>query len=243
MVQEFRATVLRAAFGGLLLFLLLDEDAFDQYCEILMVFDGNRLVGTYRFLRYSEILRLGIQFYSAGEFDLSPVLRRAHERWLKGFDTAEVGRSCVLDEEQYRNGSVIRVLWLAIAEYQKKYNIDAFFGCASFNGTDTERWNEAFSYLRHYHIAPEEFRVRALESVYQPLGNMTKEQLAECGCNIKDMIPPLVHGYTFLGGWVGDGVFVDKDFNSVDVFIYVIIEYMNPVAYKYYFRPRSLAKA
>src|SRR3954452_23839261 len=56
-----------------------DDDAFDNCCDHLLIIDheagaaGGSVVATYRLLRRSEAMRHG-GFYSATEFDISPLL-------------------------------------------------------------------------------------------------------------------------------------------------------------------------
>src|SRR5689334_23036497 len=59
-----------------------DMDRFDEDCDHLLVLDHSRctgaVVGTYRLIRRETAARLG-GFYSAEEFDISPVLRHPGE--------------------------------------------------------------------------------------------------------------------------------------------------------------------
>ena len=74
-----------------------DSDAFDAICDHLLVIDNaiegeaeERIVGTYRLLR-QEVAEAHGGFYSAGEYDIAPLLARHPDtRFL------ELGRSCVL---------------------------------------------------------------------------------------------------------------------------------------------------
>ena len=71
-----------------------DVDRFDKFCDHLLVVDQasgrEAIVGTYRMLRHEIAARHG-GFYSAGEFDIAPLLeRQKNSRFL------ELGRSCVL---------------------------------------------------------------------------------------------------------------------------------------------------
>ena len=76
----------------------IERDRFDPHCEQLVLIDGAaaggppeaRIVGTYRVLDAAGARAAG-GFYSAGEFDLGPLLR-------SGRPLLEFGRSCVLPE-------------------------------------------------------------------------------------------------------------------------------------------------
>src|SRR5689334_8780558 len=70
-----------------------DRDAYDAVCDHLLVLDHSRpsspVVGTYRLLRQA-IADRSFGFYTAGEFDIAPLLA-AH----RGKRFLELGRSCV----------------------------------------------------------------------------------------------------------------------------------------------------
>ena len=72
------------------------------------------------------------------------------------------------------------------------------------------------------HLAPAEFRPRALPHRYvemrrtDPAGIDNRRALAD--------LPPLIKGYLRLGGFVGDGAVVDRQFNTTDVAVLVKTE-------------------
>lgn len=198
----------------------LDVDPFDAVCDHLLVEDmasGEAVtVGTYRLLRHSVAAAHG-GFYSAGEFDLGPLLEAS-----RGGDSEllELGRSCVL--APYRNSGTIQQLWRGIAAYLNQHRISAMFGCASFAGTDPDAHADALSYLHYNHLAPREKRVAALPGQYVdmarlPLGGFNAQQAAR-------MLPPLIKGYLRLGATVGHGAVIDHDFNTVDVFVMLPVD-------------------
>ena len=45
--------------------------------------------------------------------------------------------------------------------------------------------------------------------------------------NALENLPPLIRGYLSLGAKIGDGVYIDKDFNSLDVLIILKIKDIN----------------
>jgi putative hemolysin len=51
---------------------------------------------------------------------------------------------------------------------------------------------------------------------------------------VKKEMPPLVKGYINLGATIGDGVYIDKQFNSCDVLIVLVIKDINPRYLKRY---------
>ena len=77
----------------------------------------------------------------------------------------------------------------AIEQYVLLLNIRYLFGCANFPGTNTEPFRDSLSYLHHFYLA----------AVKQ--------------------IPAIVRSYLHIGGWFGEGAFLDFAFNTLDVCI------------------------
>lgn len=188
----------------------LDFDDFDEYADHLIVIDharGDKIVGTYRLLQQDAAKRIG-QFYSSDEYDLTPLLNSGH-------NLLELGRSCVMPE--YRTKSIMNLLWEGIAEYISNHDIGIMFGCASLHSTDIKSISLPLSYLHHYHLAPEEIRTRALKGCYINMDIIPKDEYeAKRGFN---ELPPLIKGYLRVGAVIGDGAFIDKQFNTTDVCI------------------------
>lgn len=189
----------------------IDFDEFDDLCDHMLIVDNEKngkVVGTYRLLRRSK-LPASRRFYTEGEYDISKALGH-----FKG-EIMELGRSCV--DKDYRNRSTIQLLWRAIGEYTGVNNVKMLFGCASFPGSDHKLHAKQLAYLYHYHLAPEQFRPRTLDSLYVSMNLYKKEEL-----NAKEILaslPPLIKGYLRLGGYIGDGAFEDIGYNTTDVCI------------------------
>lgn len=205
-------------------------DSFDAYCDHLLVFDETRgqgldsVVGTYRLMRRESAERCG-QFYSADEFDISSLIE---------YDGGilEVGRSCV--DRDYRTGSTMQLLWRGIAAYIFHYNIDILFGCASLPGVEPSRLVMPLSYLYHHHLAPVSVRARARPERYVPMDILNPEEISNR--DALRALPPLIKGYLRLGGFVGDGAVVDKEFGTTDVCIVVKTDRITDKYYKHYSR-------
>lgn len=195
-----------------------DFDDYDQVCDHLLVIDHGadgrpKVVGTYRMLRQEVAERNG-GFYSAGEYDLSPLLIAGRERG----QLLELGRSCVAPE--YRTAATISLLWRGIAAYLSAHGISHLFGCASLHGTNPDDHAAELSYLHHHHLAPPELRASALLNV--PL-----ERIPAGSYDVRAAqraLPPLIKGYLRVGAVIGDGAFVDRQFNTVDVFVVMPVE-------------------
>ncbi|MDY8108113.1 GNAT family N-acyltransferase [Fulvimarina sp. 2208YS6-2-32] len=201
-----------------------DKDGFDRYCDHLLVIDHGRtgpvterIVGTYRLMREAGA-RLAGGFYTAGEFDIAPMLERH-----KGLRFLELGRSCVLKD--YRGKRTVELLWQGIWAYVIAHKIDVLFGCASIEGTDPKKIGNSLAFLRDVAPAPAEWRVRALAhratfAEAGPLAIEPKQALAG--------LPPLLKGYLRIGCCIGEGAVIDEQFGTTDVLIVLPRDRINP---------------
>lgn len=201
-----------------------DEDAFDDYAQHLIVKDlkANKVVGTYRLLRREGAKKHG-RFYTEGEFDIKALCALPSE-------ILEVSRSCV--HSAYRTTSVMNLLWRGLAEYILHYDVTHLFGCGSFHGTSLEAVEHALSYLYHYHLLPDAFCPETLPQHYVPMNRLAKDAIDMK--RVAKETPPLIRGYTRLGGGVGNGAFVDREFNTIDVCIVVESSCITPKFARYY---------
>ncbi|MGH7090716.1 MAG: GNAT family N-acetyltransferase [Stellaceae bacterium] len=203
-----------------------DFDRFDQVCDHLLVIDHARsaVVGTYRLMRRAVARRSG-GFYSAGEYDLAAI--EAHPG-----ETLELGRSCV--DAASRNRPTMQLLWRGIAAYVFQHNITLMFGCASLSGADIEALALPLSYLHHHHLAPPELRPRALADRHVEMGRLAYGSYDAVRAIAE--LPPLIKGYLRLGGFVGDGAVIDRQFNTTDVSIVVQTDLVTEKYYRHYER-------
>lgn len=188
-----------------------DVSPIDDFCDVLLVIDHahNKIVGTYRFMLREAALEHG-GHYTALEFDISKLLTYPGQ-------IMELSRSCV--HKNYRTRPTMQLLWRGIGAYTRLNHVVLFFGCGSFLGTDASKYRQAFAYLYHFHLAPPELRASALPSHYQEMNLIPKDKI-----NIREakhQLPPLIKAYLRVGGFVGEGAFIDHDFNSIDVCIIV----------------------
>lgn len=185
----------------------LEQDRFDPGAQMLVLRDlarpeAEQIVGVYRLLQSNG--DADQEFYSAGEYDLAPLI-------ASGQRLLELGRSCL--HPDYRGGSAVYHLWHGLADYVQREGIDILFGVASFHGTKVGEIRQSLSYLHHKHLAPEPLRVTSLQS--QSVDLVPKGDLDRVAA-IQSM-PALIKGYLRLGGCVGQGVYVDHAFNTIDV--------------------------
>jgi L-ornithine Nalpha-acyltransferase len=190
----------------------LERDEFDPLFDHMILVDPRRdadalddVVGVYRLLPGDRISVDG-RFYSEGEYDLT-ALKTSGRRLL------ELGRSCV--HVDYRGSTAMFHLWNGLADYVAGHGIEVLFGVASFHGTDAKALAQPLAYLHHHHLAPEPLRVRARPEHFQPMDVLPVDQLdrklAMTGT------PALIKAYLRLGGFVGEGAWIDHAFNTTDV--------------------------
>lgn len=189
----------------------VDEDRFDAFCKHLIVRDARTgdAVGTYRILS-PHAARAAGGYYSDQEFDLTRLAHLAPHM-------VEVGRSCIHPE--YRSGSVISLLWSALAQYMVTHSFEYFIGCASISIADGGyAASTIYREVAARHLAPPEFRVT-------PRCRLPLESLHS---DLRRELPPLLKGYTRLGGYVGGEPAWDPDFHSADLFVLVPLARLDP---------------
>ncbi|HSI42665.1 MAG TPA: GNAT family N-acetyltransferase [Xanthobacteraceae bacterium] len=206
-----------------------DVDAFDAICDHLLVLDhgaprtglGRRepaVVGTYRLLRQDVAERHG-GFYTAGEFDIAPLIaRHPGKRFL------ELGRSCVLPA--YRTKRTVELLWHGIWAYVLAHRIDVLFGCASLEGTDPAALARPLGFLHHFAPAEPEWQARALPGRLSRMDALSRDAIdpkAALG-----ELPPLIKGYLRIGAQIGEGAVVDRQFGTTDVLIILPVSRISP---------------
>jgi L-ornithine Nalpha-acyltransferase len=216
-----------------------DEDRFDAICDHLLVIrhglpepdgiliDGGELVGTYRLLRQDVADQHG-GFYTAGEFDIAPLLaRNPAARFL------ELGRSCVLKE--HRSKPVVELLWQGIWDYVRLHNLDVMFGCASLEGTDVSSCADALSYLAHFAAPDQQWHAGAhhgnsVDMRIKPISEIDQKRALRA-------LPPLIKGYLRLGCAIGEGAVIDLQFNTIDVLILLPVSKINPRYFERFGKP------
>lgn len=215
----------------------LEGDDFDLHVDHLLLIDPAReaigvedhVIGVYRLLPDTSAARLG-RFYSEAEYDLAPL--KASGRRL-----VELGRSCV--HPDHRRGAAMLHLWNGLAAYVIERGFDILFGVASFHGADPAPHAEALSWLHWHHLTPEELRVRVLPGPQAHRMDLVAPEALDRASALA-AIPPLIKGYLRLGGTIGEGAFLDHDFNTTDVFLMVDTSAMSGRAFDFYSRKTPL---
>ena len=207
----------------------LERDEFDPVVDHLCLIDSRRsaedldhVVGVYRLLPGTRAAELG-RFYCDGEYDLTP-LRES------GRSLLELGRSCV--DPAYRGGASMFLLWNALADYVLDLGIEVLFGVASFHGTDIPTLAPSLSWLHHHHLAPEGLRPVARPDGFQSMDLIPADQIDRREAMVN--MPALIKAYLRLGGAVGQGAYLDRDFNTTDVFLLMDTAAMSDKHSKFY---------
>lgn len=199
-----------------------ERDRFDAFADHMILVDnrreageGEHVIGAYRLLRAEQAAQAG-QFYSEDEYDLAPLL-------ATGRPLLELGRSCV--HPDFRGGASMHLLWNGLTAYVLEHGVELLFGVASFHGTDVDALALPLSYLYHHHLAPPNLRARARPEVYQRMDLIPADRIERVAA--MRATPALIKAYLRLGGFVGDGAFVDHAFNTTDVFLAMDTHAMN----------------
>lgn len=207
-----------------------DRDLYDAVADHLLVVDhaigsgAEGIVGTYRLIQREAAAKLG-RFYSADEYEITSIVNFPGR-------ILELGRSCV--DAAYRSRVAMQLLWRGIAAYVFHYQIDLMFGCASLHGTDPDKLAADLTYLYYNHLAPPAVRPRALPHRYVDMRRMAPELLDPK--RVQAQLPPLIKGYLRLGGFVGDGAVIDRQFNTTDVAVVVKTDLVTDKYYRHYER-------
>ena len=234
-VQRLRYEVfvreLGANGGGIDHCLGIERDDYDPHCLHLMLLDKTRgdvledqLVGVYRILTMRGAQASG-GFYSASEFNLSPLLDSKRQ-------LIELGRSCL--RKSYRGGEAMFHLWQAMAELVVQEGAEILFGTASFMGTDVVALAQPLSLLHQKYLVDLPIRPKAVAESYVPLCQLPESKVDR----IKALreIPALIKAYLRLGGGVADGAYIDHRFNTTDVCLVLDIKTMNQRQKAIYFK-------
>ncbi|MCU0818575.1 MAG: GNAT family N-acetyltransferase [Beijerinckiaceae bacterium] len=213
-----------------------DIDPYDRLCDHIMVIDRKgkvnrfgqvkpRVIGTYRLLRSDVAAAAGVDFYTAGEYDLTRFLEGN-----RGLRLLELGRSCVL--EPYRNKRTVELLWHGVWSYVLHHRIDVMFGCASFEGVEPERLALPLSFLEHHAAGNRNARVKALPGLHVRMDRVARETV-DLKAAMK-ALPPLIKGYLRLGATFGDGAVIDHQFGTTDVFVTLRVADIDPRYIEHY---------
>jgi len=207
----------------------IERDRFDPHAKHVLLRDLNlpvdqQVVGAYRLLDQAGADAIG-GFYTEAEFDIS-ALKSSGKRLL------ELGRSCIAPD--YRGSAALLHLWQGVGRYVAAHQIDCLFGVASFQGTNPADHDAPLALLKTEHLADPDIRPYAVGQNAAPI--MSDANAIDRKAAMRAM-PPLIKSYLRMGGKVGPDVFIDHDFNTVDVCMIVDIAGLSPRQHSLYGQP------
>ena len=208
----------------------LELDKFDDFCRHLIIVDHykknnlfkNKIIGVTRMM-LDEDSKNGIGFYCSQEFNLNRLISNKKK-------CLEIGRTCI--DPDYRNTLILHYLWKEIGSFCIKNCIELLFGVASFRGNNVEKISMALSLLHNNYLAPYKTRPNALKQGYVNMDIIPKEEINKLVA-LKQM-PNLLKSYLKLGAVVGEGAFMDKELNTIDVLIMIDVLSMSKKYKEYY---------
>ncbi len=183
----------------------LESDHFDAFCHHLLVRDleTGQVVACTRILTDTQA-RVAGGFYSAKEFDLSPIVANQGR-------VMEIGRTCV--DPAFRSGAAIGTLWAGLAQFMQTHRFAYLMGCASISLRDGgAQAQHIMADLRAGFLTPDTLRIhprRALPPVVTEPGALAVK------------MPPLLKAYMRLGAQIGGEPCWDEEFNTADVFVWL----------------------
>jgi len=177
----------------------LDRDKFDYICDHLMVHEARsgKLVGTYR-MQSGYRAKGNLGYYSEGFFDFSPYEGIRSE-------VLELGRACVHPE--YRNTTVLHMLWRGIARYADSCGARYLIGCSSLT---SQNENEG---LAMYQQLQEKYLVEPVLRTVPVAGKECKP-----GGKIPEMTRPprLFRAYLEISARLCGPPAIDREFKTID---------------------------
>ena len=211
----------------------IEKDKFDDYYKHLIIIDHKdstlypkgKIVGVTR-LMLSDEIHQAKGFYSSQEFNLSPIL-------LTQKKCLEIGRTCI--DPIYRNTLILHYLWIEIGAFCSNNDVELLFGVASFRGNNVNKISTALSFIHHEYLAPSEIRPKALKDGFIAMNIIQKSAINKL--NALKQMPSLLKSYLRLGAKVGEGAFIDKELNTIDILI--IVDVLNMTKkYKVYYEKK-----
>jgi len=178
----------------------VDEDEFDDVCEHIAVWDGNRTVATARVLLPEGATRIG-RYFSSTEFNLGPLLDK-HDRIL------EIGRVCV--HPDYRASNAVAMMFRFVTWLAVRSKVDYLMGCGTLFERDPARITAIAKVLRGRGLV-DDCGVVPIHKVPEPT-----ELAKEVGWGD---VAPLIRTYLLLGGRVLGEPCIDPIFDSAEVLI------------------------
>ncbi len=208
----------------------IDCDEFDEHCLQLIIVEKktSRIVGTYR-VHLGVVAKAELGFYSAREYNIDGIDEIVD-------DVLEVGRSCV--HPDFRNGSVIGLLWNGLSETLTRSGLRYILGCVSLETVDpTIGWALYENFKRRDKLC-KRLKATPVEGFELPAPDLDEmnEFLGEKKVSLLKNIPPLFKGYLRLGVGVCGVPVLDKEFGTIDFLILLDCKNLPEKYIKHFFK-------
>jgi len=214
--RELGASVQGAEFG-------LDIDPLDERADHLMVveLETGACVGSYRLVTLEQV-GSDPGFYSQRIFDMSGLESKILEEGV------ELGRACVAI--QHRTRGVLQLLLRGIGAYLILTSKRFLFGCGSVPLKDPSQTALAAAAIEREGWLDSDIAVQPTP-LYAP-------RVPESTSGASPEIPALLHAYCAMGARLGSSPAYDPDFRTLDFFVLLDLERVEPRTYTRYCEPR-----
>lgn len=209
----------------------IDTDDFDKNCLHLIVQEKSTklVVGTYR-VQAGCTISDKTKFYSSQEYSIDKL-----ESYTNS--TLEYGRSCV--DPDYRNGTVVSLLWSGIGALHTRTKMRYMLGCVSLETVDPMiGWAVYQKALKmENHEIPTDISGSPQAGFELPFAGQAEldKFASENSELIAEHFPPLLKGYLRLGAHLAGVPVLDRAFGSIDMLIFLDVENMPSRYRKHYF--------
>jgi len=189
----------------------LDQDAFDDVCDHLIVEDGVKgsVVGTYR-LQTGTSAATHRGYYSEQEFKFTPY-EQARDQII------ELGRACV--HVDHRNFTVLSLLWKGIAAYALEHSARYLIGCSSLTSQDPRDGASMFRQLSKSYLADLTWRTDPQPHYTCPLTEFADPP---------PRIPKLLAAYLSIGARICGAPAIDREFKTIDFLTIMDLQTLPP---------------
>ncbi len=191
-----------------------DEDAYDVYCDHLLVEKENtgEVVGTYR-LQTGQLAAAHLGYYSEQEFDFEPYEPLRCE-------LVELGRACV--HREHRQLGVLGLLWRGIVAYARERRARYLIGCSSLPSQDPAIGAATYASFQERGFAAErKFLTLPAPAFTCPLHIMA----ATC-----PPAPKLLRTYLSVGARICGPPAIDREFGTIDFLTLLDIQTLTETA-------------
>jgi len=185
----------------------LDCDRFDFICDHLMVLDAatGKLAGTYR-MQTGYRAKGNLGYYGEQFFDFSPFEQ------MRG-KVLELGRACVRAE--YRNTSVLYMLWKGIARYAQGCAARYLIGCSSLSSQTEDEGMALYESLWENYLVEPLLRTAPVEG----------HQCKSTGLHAAPpRAPRLFRAYLDISARICGPPAIDREFKTIDFLTLVDLE-------------------